>query len=318
MVNLSNRRAIAERQLGRVDWENDTIGFVLCPGASRHTTPTSRRATQLFLDRIPGIHCVHTSCAQEVAIANRKLRSEIGKTEGRGPQSGDPAARRQFAEKSKLHRQQAAIQVAATLSRESILTDYNWPPSDIWESSPVRLTDDPANDWRHLLGIFPPDDVVWIGNTYDSGPGFERHFRTARSWLTEGSAPGPFVSPSTFASGTNSRSNANVHARPFLVVESDVLPKDAIGAVFQWCRLFMRLRAVVDTGGKSLHGWFRFPSDPTVFEQLKTILPALGCDSALFKPSQPVRLPGYPRDDKVQSLLYLDYDDCPRYTPSAG
>jgi hypothetical protein len=41
---------------------------------------------------------------------------------------------------------------------------------------------------------------------------------------------------------------------------------------------------------------------------LKNILPNLGCDPALFKPSQPCRLPGARRGDKTQALLYLDLE----------
>ena len=40
--------------------------------------------------------------------------------------------------------------------------------------------------------------------------------------------------------------------------------------------------------------------------ELKTILPPLGCDPAMFKPSQPCRLPGVYRGPEMQALLYLD------------
>jgi hypothetical protein len=102
--------------------------------------------------------------------------------------------------------------------------------------------------------------------------------------------------------------------KKFLVIESDILNKSQMGSVIAWCRQFMRLRAIVDTGGKSLHGWFDQP-EPEIESELKLILPNLGrrgeqetLDSALFKPSQPCRLPGKTRGGKIQSLLYLDLE----------
>jgi hypothetical protein len=127
-------------------------------------------------------------------------------------------------------------------------------------------------------------------------------------------APGNFTCPSTFQPGTYSRSNKNVVVRRFHVIESDCLSKEDMLAVINWCHQFMRLRAVVDTAGKSLHGWFDAVA-PEVEAKLKVILPNLGresdeqektLDPALFKLAQPCRLPGARRDGKLQTLLYLD------------
>jgi hypothetical protein len=67
----------------------------------------------------------------------------------------------------------------------------------------------------------------------------------------------------------------------------------------------LELVAIVDTAGKSLHGWFRYPEHEFVVDDLKLVLPALQCDPKLFTPSQPVRLPGALRDGKYQKLVYL-------------
>jgi hypothetical protein len=96
--------------------------------------------------------------------------------------------------------------------------------------------------------------------------------------------------------------------RRFLILESDTLTKPEMLAAIQWCRQSMRLRAIVDTAGKSLHAWFDMPDDETL-EQLRVILPAWGFDPALFKPSQPCRFPGVQRPDKGnvwQRLLWID------------
>lgn len=186
---------------------------------------------------------------------------------------------------------------------------------ELFLHSPVDVSGDAATHWRlHLAGLFGSGDVLWIGDTKDSclADADERrkeycraHFRPVREWLKLIAAPGQFTCPNVFKGGVHSRSNANVSARRFLVVESDVLTKDEMKALFTWLAQFIRLRAVVDTAGRSLHGWFETPKEKAERE-LRVILPAMGCDPALFKLSQPCRLPGAARGEKRQLLLWLD------------
>ena len=161
-----------------------------------------------------------------------------------------------------------------------------------------------------LLSKFAPNDVVWIGGVQDSGrPECAVNFKSAQEWLSYSRAPGQFTCPVAFKNTSFARSNANIIGRRFLVVESDLLKKDEVGAVFRLltdCGL--KLVAVVDTAGKSLHGWFDFMSCETALDELKLVLPALKCDPKLFTPSQPVRLPGAERDEKLQRLIYLAKD----------
>jgi hypothetical protein len=94
--------------------------------------------------------------------------------------------------------------------------------------------------------------------------------------------------------------------RRFVVVESDLLTRDEVGAVFRYlvdCGL--ELVAVVDTAGKSLHGWFEYPEDDEVMDELRLLLPALKCDPKMLTASQPARLPGAMRGEKRQKLLFL-------------
>lgn len=214
----------------------------------------------------------------------------------------DDLERRRKNEEAEVLKRQAAN------SLEPILRDFATDPADLWEPSPVRLLGDPSDDWQLLLSLFPPDDVVWIGDMKDTGqPRHSTHFQSVKDWLKSKAAPGPLIVPSAFRPSTYSRSKVNVIARRFLVVESDTLTKAESCAVFSWCRQFMRLRAVVDTGGKSVHGWFDTLS-PAYEAELVRILPELGCDRALFNTAQPVRLPGHKRPEKetMQALLYLD------------
>ncbi len=186
--------------------------------------------------------------------------------------------------------------------------------------SPVNLFNgEPSNDWKLILKLFAPDDVVWIGakkndSANDTHPPewidyCKTRFRPAAEWIKESACPGILTCPNTFKPGTHSRRDADILDRRFLVMESDILDKNQVCAVFKWTEQFTKLRAIVDTAGKSLHAWFEMPA-PDVLGQLETILPQLGCDDAMFIPSQPCRLPGGYRPDtgRMQSLLFLDLE----------
>lgn len=224
-------------------------------------------------------------------------------------------------ERAEAERDKLRLKAKARSGLDSVLSQYPGGFAYFGNRSPVNLLDsDPRNDWKLLLQLFKPDDVVWIGRapTDSAGPDStpdwqsfcQTRFRAVSEWLKESTAPGLFTCPSVFKSGIHSRSNDNVTARRYLVVESDTLDKNQVCAVFRWAEQFSRLRAIVDTGGRSLHGWFEVPQAEAL-EQLRVIMPQMGCDPALFKLAQPCRLPGGVRADKnnrVQSLLYLDLE----------
>ena len=313
-----DRRRIVEDLIGTVDWTESERGYCRCPGMELHTHRNAPRDCRVMIDRAPTIHCVHSSCSSAVADANHRLRSAVGKAErGHGttqlvprPVSPEEIARRRQAEEKRR------LTERSRRSLEQIVANHQVEPAELFEESPVRLLDDPRDDWRLMLQLFPSEATVWIGdpkNSCDDTADEARkatcreHFRPVAVWLKASCAPAQFTCPSSFKPGVHSRSNANVMCRPFLVVESDTLGKPEMLAVFEWMRSFMRLRAVVDTGGKSLHGWFSYPDDAALAE-LRVILPALGFDEALFKASQPCRLPGAARGDKLQRLLWLDLE----------
>jgi hypothetical protein len=176
--------------------------------------------------------------------------------------------------------------------------------------SPVNVLENQTEHWKLLLGMFETDDVVWIGERESSGkPENAANFRTVTDWLKCEWTPGTFVCPATFKNTSFSRSNENVVERRFVVVESDELTRDEVGAVF--CYLVasgMRLKAVVDTAGKSLHGWFVYPGDE-VMSELRLLLAALKCDPKMLTASQPARLPGAMRGEKRQRLMFLANDE---------
>jgi hypothetical protein len=83
-----NRRTIAERILGPIQWQDAATGFCRCPGEHMHTTGDGKRDCRVTLDRAPTLHCFHNSCAGIVAGVNHQLRAEIGKAEWKPSQPG--------------------------------------------------------------------------------------------------------------------------------------------------------------------------------------------------------------------------------------
>lgn len=147
-----------------------------------------------------------------------------------------------------------------------------------------------------------------IGDIYSSGrPEHRTHFRPIADWYQIGPVMGNFTCGSSFKPGSFQRSNANCNGTRFMVVESDTLAKDEVGAIFAYLnrRLHFNLHAIIDTAGKSLHGWLDAPRDKRIEARLKAVLTVFGCDPKLFTYSQPVRVPGAYRDGELQRIVWL-------------
>jgi hypothetical protein len=310
------RRHVAEQLLGPVDWQGD-YGDADCPGADQHTNPG--RECRIYVEGAPTIWCLHQSCALVIDHYNFTLRSQIGKAE----RGAEPGERRGSAEIDEAIRRNRELQLRhdriVQRGREQLsraILDMPWSIQEVADSSPEKLKFDPGHHWRMLLTLFASDDVVWLGEKWDSGPGKVRHFQKVRDWLNIEGDPCPynFTCASTFAPGTRHRSNDSVARRPFLVVESDTLSIPDFLAVVRWLRTVkMRLRAIVDTGGMGknhpcpYHAWFDMPNLMTQ-EDLRILLPAMGMDEKMFTASQPVRVPGSIRggNGEWQKLIWFD------------
>lgn len=320
-------KRIAEQLLGSIEWDRDTLGVCTCPGVNHHTTPSKIRDCLLYLNGPPTINCFHNSCAGAIENANFNLRSAIGKAKvASAPTKFIPSIQEQL-QRGERQREKRAKEQLVKRSQDSlpiILEKYSGSPADLWEESPMRPPEDPREHGRLLLHLFSADDIVWVGGIYDSAKDGQdeqkktaaaMHFKSAGEWLDSPALPeGPLICPATFKEGSHSRCIANVENQPFLVVESDELSHEDFVAVLNFLRQTLRLRAVVDTAGKSLHGWFDYPSDSQLAE-LRIILKELKCDTAMFTPSQAVRLPGAKRFKEIngqqvlmgiQSLIYFD------------
>lgn len=291
----NNFQQKAEAIFGEINWQDEHTGFLECPGKELHTKPNGARDCKIFIDGAPSLTCFHQSCSAILIEANLALRQALVDDQTQVEQTEEEyqAARAKLHEKRLQHKSlyDKTRQIQPTLS-----TDWKW-------EEPFTELLYPELDFERFFRLFEKDDVIWIGHKFSSGsPEHARHFQTVEYWYHNRPSHYQFTCPSTFYPGTYSRSNLNVKHTPYLVVESDVLDKTEILAVFNWCRQFMDLKVVVDTGGKSLHGWFRRPDDEVVHE-LAIMLPVFGCDKAMFKPSQPCRLPGVRRAGDIYQRI---------------
>jgi hypothetical protein len=195
--------------------------------------------------------------------------------------------------------------------------------ADLWESSSVRCDED-SDDAKVFLRLFPSKGVLWIApDIFQSGkPEHARFFRTREQLEAETfTAPGTRIAPASFKPGSYSRNRESVADHLFTVAESDEIgadklyaDKDEFCSLIRWLReaCGWHLAAVVDSGGKSLHAWFRHPGASDM-ELVAEHAAALGLDSKFSEPSQPWRLPGVNRENSEQSqiLVYLDLEGTP-------
>ena len=323
-------RQIAAGIVGAVDWQTEVSGFCKCPGESLHTHPTGKKDCRVSVDGAPTIFCFHSSCAAAVAEANRKLRSAIGQNPwelklpgGKILRNGDVlqasggvlprevvqasarAEGREAGEQLVLE----TLRALADRFKPELFEKFQWPFAQIIGDSPLHVCERDADDqFRTWLRLWPAHCHVWIGDIFSSGkPEHATHFRPVADWYQIGPAMGNFTCGSSFKPGSFQRSNANCNGTRFMVIESDTLAKDEVGAIFAYLnrRLRFNLHAIIDTAGKSLHGWFDAPRDKRIEARLKAVLTVFGCDPKLFTYSQPVRVPGAYRDGKLQRIVWL-------------
>jgi len=166
-----------------------------------------------------------------------------------------------------------------------------------------------------LSTMFDPDDIVWVGDEFESGPKYAHlnKFRKVKMWTGLDCISGEFVSHATFKEGTTSRDIASVEQRMYLVLESDKLRPVHLSSVAQYLisHYEMKLRAIVTTGGRrfhpdpGLHFWFAW--DDYDADEIGAVLQGYNCDPATLRASQPVRLPGCVRKNTGlrQELLWI-------------
>jgi len=325
---MTDPRQIASRLLGAIDWQSEVSGYCRCPGEAFHTSANGKKDCRVHVDGAPTIFCFHASCAGAVAEANRRLRRELNAfpwelklPSGQVLRSGDVLRKGgQVVRREEIRARGDArppgeelllesLRAAAERFRPELFDFFRWPMAQILEDSPLLVADrDPDGQFRTWLKLWPACSTVWIGDVFSSGrPEHRTHYRPIADWYRIGPVLGNFTCGSSFKPGSYRRSNENLNGHRFLVVESDVLTRDEVGAVFAYLRrrLGYGLHCIIDTAGKSLHGWFDAPRNKVFETRLKAGLQVFGCDPKVFTYSQPVRVPGAFREGRLQRLVWL-------------
>lgn len=170
-----------------------------------------------------------------------------------------------------------------------------------------------------LREMFAPDEWVCCGTDSDNAS-VRRMSDWSDSMLEDKSfvVPGPMRSDTVFTPEGKRlfpRRRCNVGARRYIVLESDnaSLSKNEKAAILWGLSCGAPLVCVVDSGGKSLHGWYCVThAKPSALREWFRIAVSLGCDHVTWKPEQYVRVPNGTRRraniplGTIQQTLYFN------------
>lgn len=292
--------------IGPIDWvEQGKHGYISCPGRELHSSPTHHKDCRIHLDGIPNIFCLHERCGEVVAETNKDLRQALKASGWEAPPLSDE-------QRERLNRKDHLETVAKRLSgaKHFVYDEYAWPVERIEVESEDAIWPDKDPD-QFLWSLFNPEDTIWTGHPFQTGFQHKSRFQQTNFWTRN--QTGPFICPNPLVPGSNRRSTDCLTDRRYFVIECDTASDDPdenrnrCGAVFKYAMHVqdLKLRAVVDSGNKSLHGWFEYPGD-VKYDWCRKVLPVLGADPATMRLSQPVRCPGVVRDNgNLQRLLWL-------------
>ena len=183
---------------------------------------------------------------------------------------------------------------------------------DLWERSPYRLLEDGPDAEEIIDLLFADDPLLCCAATLPTA------HTAPRLWWRGKLAEMPFIVPSPMSSPTGQtqdgrpsvRCLGNTGPRRFLVVEQDTGPADEQAAILLHLAERAPLVLALNSGGKSLHGWFS--CEGASEDKLKAFFNyavMLGADPATWTPCQLVRLPEGHRDNgRRQAVLFLNKD----------
>ncbi len=142
----AERRAVAERLFGNVEWFDDVGGYVVCPGVDSHSTHNGGRDCRIFIDQCPNVRCFHQSCRDACDLATARLHEELSKLWNGSEPPAAPTKEQLAAIKriaDRRAREDALHQQAADFW-DVVQKDFAWDAKD----SPTAVPDDPAQHWK--------------------------------------------------------------------------------------------------------------------------------------------------------------------------
>ena len=129
---------------------------------------------------------------------------------------------------------------------------------DLWESSPIRLWEDPEKDpVLFLTSLYSPEDYLFIGDRYDG-----KTVKQVKQWIeyfNQGGEPDPHFcinpltgQPSQTGDKETWRGDANVKDFRYILVEFDNISK--ADQIAFWSGSGLPVCCLIDSAGKSIHG----------------------------------------------------------------
>jgi len=283
---------------------------ICCPYEKWHKTGRkNQNETLLLVTSLNAVmvFCHHSSCAEKIHKLNAQLRANQWRAWFADELEEEPIRfSRDELERMRKERETAneARMEAKKVTAQPLSLD------DLVASSPFPVNElKPAEMTRLHLSLFQPQDLLWVGqNPYQSKSPI--WFNTAQRLKKELPSDVVFVAGSCFKSANGGRRLDNLHKKRFCIFENDRIGKERTAALFRHAEgKGLKLAAVVDSGGKSAHGWVVEDGET---DKWRAYFKACGFCSRAMRPTQPVRLAGAVRifDDgrqpALQRLLYLN------------
>ncbi len=200
--------------------------------------------------------------------------------------------------------------------------------ADLWEASPIRLLGAVQGDRALFLEtLFDPENRLFIGDRHEAGvPG--ENIRTVSQWISyfrNGGSAGPLIivnpvsgnpAPKESGDGETFRGNRNITAFRHVLVEFDNLSRE--DQIRFWTSPRLPVKALVDSGNKSVHAWIDVQAlarvetaEDWIWEikgrLFRGMLEPVGVDPACGHPARLARFPGCIRAEKGtwQRILWL-------------
>jgi hypothetical protein len=162
-------------------------------------------------------------------------------------------------------------------------------------------------------GLFRPDDLICMAKDLSHAETEPREYFRGREEEYQFIVPNAMSSRRglTDEGRLSRRCNANTGPVVYQVIEFDTGTLDEQAKLLMHLAKFARLRLVVFSGGKSLHGWYdvrRFTD--AKLERFRGRAVSLGADRAMFTPCQLARTPHARRDTGVtQEVVFFAVHD---------
>lgn len=225
---------IAEEVLGPIDWEDSTTGYCKCPGEHLHTKPTGPKDCKVSVGdgRPPTIYCFHDSCKAEVAQANERLRSKLGKAEARNSGTYNSRMTSQNANKTRIEIKDPLIDCL----------NYCFKDEDIVSHEPIIMRN------HTNLGI------VGGGENQLTRKELVAKIKEDKSQVIDPKAFGYYVRINPVTKHSKGRDKDVTNYR-YTLIESDEGDTKEQEDILRDSGL--PIAALIHSGGKSIHAWVR-------------------------------------------------------------